>query len=149
MKRFLCSFLSVLFVIGIWCSVPITVSAANNEVKYLGTYEIKEQINPIYKGLVDESKELSSTPDIYYSDGSSFDVSGCSSDKEVSAKTIREAMEARADSATIYYTAENNVQLSDDEIDALFNEFLELAMVETDKATQGNSFPCTTNSKNC
>ena len=50
MKRILCSLLSILFVVGIFFSVPMTASAFYSDIKYLGTYEIEEQINPLYKG---------------------------------------------------------------------------------------------------
>ena len=51
MKRILCSLLSILFVIGIWFSVPMNASALNKEIEYLGTYEIEEQIK-LYKSII-------------------------------------------------------------------------------------------------
>ena len=138
MKRILCSLLSILFVVGIFFSVPMTASAFYSDIKYLGTYEIEEQINPLYKGLVDESDYLTIKPDVYYSDGlDDFDATLYSSDKEVSATVIREGMEDRLATVTVYY--KTNVQLTEETANTLFSELQELAFKETDIATQGDS----------
>ena len=138
MKRILCSLLSILFVIGIFFSVPMTASAFYSDIKYLGTYKIEEQINPLYKGLVDESDYLTIKPDVYYSDGlDDFDANLYSSDKEVSATVIREGMEDRLATVTIYYKAEKEFEQND--FNLLFNELQELSFRETEIATQGDS----------
>ena len=138
MKRFFCLFLSVLFVVGIWCSVPMTVSAANKDIEYLGTFEIEEQINPLYKGLIDESDIITKKPDVYYSgDVSDFDASLYSEDQEAMAMVIREGMEDRLATVNIYY--KTNVQLTDETVNTFFNEIQELSFKETDVATQGDS----------
>ena len=116
----------------------MTASALNLGVKYLGTFEIEEQINPLYEGLVEKSNEITNKPDVYYSDGlDDFDASLYSSDKEVSATVIREGMENRLATVTVYY--KTNVQLTEETANTLFSELQELAFKETDVATQGDS----------
>ena len=139
MKRILCSLLSILFVIGIWFSVPMTASALNSGVEYLGTYESEITINPLYEGLVDVPKKNIYKFETYSSDGSgSFDATLYSEDKEVSATVIREGMENREALIDFYY--KSDTQISGDSIfDELFRDLLELAFKETDKPTQGDT----------
>ena len=138
MRKILSLTLSILFVVGIFFSVPMTASALNSGIEYIGTYEIEKQINPLYKGLIDESNAITNKPSVYYSDGiDDFDPALYSSDKEVSATAIREGMEDRLATVVVYYKTTTN--LTDAELNELFSELQEMAFKETDVATQGDT----------
>jgi len=139
MKRFLCSLLSILFVVGIWFSVPMTASAKGNDIKCVGIYESGVIINPLYEGVVDVPEKNIYKMDTYNSDGlSDFDSSLYSDDKEVSAEVIRNGMENREAEIEFYYKSATEIS-SESALNELFSQILELAFKETDKPTQGDT----------
>ena len=58
MKKITSSLLALVILLSVFLSVPVTASASSN-LKSLGSFEIEETINPLYKGLIDENTVIS------------------------------------------------------------------------------------------
>jgi hypothetical protein len=135
MKKITSSLLALVILLSVFLSVPVTASASSN-LKSLGSFEIEETINPLYKGLIDENTVISEQAEVYYAN-ELFDASKYSDDKNVAAVEMREAMENREANVSVYYKATE--ELDETAHTALYNEVQELAFEETDKPTQGDS----------
>lgn len=110
----------------------VSVSA---QTEYSYTIYVDDIVNPLSKGNKEaEASSFSVNPKKYYN--SSFNPELYVSEEEEVAEDIREVMVERGASLDVYY--KSTVQHNSDTLSVVFNEFVDLALTETENAYEGD-----------